>query len=93
MGNGKEGVVEVDADTIPSTWIPIHERMPELSKTEVDSVDVLVAFEDGNIEVITYTNRDRFWMNEITEPWWDFEWCVGIAAWMPLPEVPNGVSI
>ena len=29
MGNGKEGVVEVDADAIPTTWIPCSERMPK----------------------------------------------------------------
>ena len=85
MGNGKEGVVEVDADAIPTTWIPCSERLPELSKTKVDYKEVLCIDSDGEVEIITYTNRNPFWAGMITDPWWDCPDYVRVMAWMELP--------
>ena len=88
MGNGKEGVVEVDADTIPTTWIPISKRLPETDEL------MLVIYNNPR----EHTTSMWIGWHEMENVWFidGCEHCKEIGnevlAWMPLPEVPKGVS-
>ena len=86
MGNGKEGVVEVDADTIPTAWIPCSEKSPEKDGQYIITVKYKPV--EGYEDIFSEYGE-----------WYDGRWDVvsthvgeveKILAWMPLPEPMKG---
>ena len=66
-------------------WRPVAEEVPKLSKTEVESVDVLGWIDSGEICVVSYTNENWFWAGKLAEEKWICPQFSKVIAWMPLP--------
>lgn len=80
---------ETPADVKPvvkGEWIPVTERLPEIDMTFPHSEWYLVQYEDGYMDVASWSNVNRFWTDLVTEPHWNCAQFQTVVAWMSLPE-------
>ena len=80
----KRTVISKVADS-QTGWIPVSERLPDLHKTVIYSLDVKTY--DG--ETYAGYRTDRNYIGEVVEPYWaDLETGIEVFpnAWMPMPK-------
>ena len=66
-------------------WILCSDRNPIIDMTYPHSDDYLVKYESGGYDIAHYSNYNRFWVHEITDPYWICAPYCKVAAWMPIP--------
>lgn len=70
-------------------WIPVSDRQPFIDMSFPHSVPYLVKYKDGGYDVARWTNVNRFWSGQITEPYWICEQFCEVEAWMTVPPYFN----
>ena len=71
-------------------WIPVPDRLPEIDMTFPHSERYLVQYEDGDMDVASWSNVNWFWTDHVTEPYWNCVQFQTVTAWMPLPKPWKG---
>lgn len=82
-----DGIPPADVKpVVKGEWIPVTERLPEIDMTFPHSEWYLVQYEDGYMDVASWSNVNRFWTDLVTEPHWNCAQFQTVVAWMSLPE-------
>ena len=71
-------------------WTFCSDRNPDIDMTYPHHDDYLVKYESGDYDIAAYSNCNRFWSGQITEPYWNHAPYAKVVAWTPIPEFSGG---
>ena len=84
----KDDIQKILTNLVPSAqqWVTASERLPDIDMSYPHHENYLVQYDSGRMDVISWSNVNRFWTNLVTEPHWNNSPFEKVMAWMPLPE-------
>lgn len=77
-------------DSYAGKWIPVTEGLPKIDMSYRHHDDYFVQYDDGAMDVASWSNENLFLMNRVTEPYWSCAQFAKVVAWMELPEPWKG---